>query len=68
MSNYRLLKDSPEIRRRLVRDDKITVSQLEEALRIQSEGDNRRLGEILVDKGFLDQDTLDQYLKESSEG
>ena len=53
---------------RLVRDDKITVSQLEEALRIQSEGDNRRLGEILVDKGFLDQDTLDQYLKESSEG
>lgn len=53
---------------RLVRDDKITVSQLEEALRLQSEGDNRRLGEILVDKGFLDQDTLDQYLKESSEG
>ena len=53
---------------RLVRDDKITVSQLEEALKIQSEGDNRRLGEILVDKGFLDQDTLDQYLKESSEG
>lgn len=53
---------------RLVRDDKITVSQLEEALRLQSEGDNRRLGEILVDKGFLDQDTLDQYLKESAEG
>lgn len=53
---------------RLVRDDKITVSQLEEALRLQSEGDNRRLGEILVDKGFLDKDTLDQYLKESAEG
>ena len=53
---------------RLVRDDKITVSQLEEALRLQSEGDNRRLGEILVDKGFLDQDTLDEYLKESAEG
>ena len=53
---------------RLVRDDKITVSQLEEALRLQSEGDNRRLGEILVDKGFLDQDTLDQYIKESAEG
>lgn len=53
---------------RLVRDDKITVSQLEEALRLQSEGDNRRLGEILVDKGFLDQETLDQYLKESAEG
>ena len=53
---------------RLVRDDKITVSQLEEALRLQSEGDNRRLGEILVDKGFLNQDTLDQYLKESAEG
>ena len=53
---------------RLVRDDKITVSQLEEALRLQSEGDNRRLGEILVDKGFLEQDTLDQYLKESAEG
>lgn len=53
---------------RLVRDDKITVSQLEEALKLQSEGDNRRLGEILVDKGFLDQDTLDEYLKESAEG
>lgn len=53
---------------RLVRDDKITVSQLEEALRLQSEGDTRRLGEILVDKGFLNQDTLDQYLKESAEG
>jgi hypothetical protein len=53
---------------RLVRDDKVTVDQLEEALRLQSEGDNRRLGEILVDKGFLDQETLELYLKESAEG
>tara|TARA_Y100000389_G_C17209516_1_gene387801 strand:- start:135 stop:311 length:177 start_codon:yes stop_codon:yes gene_type:complete len=53
---------------RLVRDDKVTVDQLEEALRMQSEGDNRKLGEILVDKGFLDQETLEQYLKESAEG
>lgn len=52
---------------RLVRDDKITVNQLEEALSLQSSGDDRKIGEILVDKGFIDKETLDNYMTDSGE-
>ena len=52
---------------RLVRDDKITVNQLEEALSLQSSGDDRKIGEILADKGFIDKETLDNYMTDSGE-
>jgi tetratricopeptide (TPR) repeat protein len=47
-----------------VRERVITRGQLEDALEAQSQArDGRRIGEILIDDGLLDQDTLERYVK-----
>ncbi len=47
-----------------VRDKVITRGQLEDALEEQSRTrDGRRVGEILIDGGLIDQETLERYVK-----
>ncbi len=48
----------------LVRENVINRGQLEDALEAQSQArDGRRIGEILIDDGLLDQETLERYVK-----
>ncbi len=41
----------------------ITMDQLEEATRVQGRGGNRRLGQILVDLGYIDESGLQKILR-----
>lgn len=50
----------------LVNDGKVTSSQLAEALTHQEEYGGF-LGEILISKGYLDNDTLHEYLEKQKE-
>ena len=55
--------DPHPIGTRLVRVGKITAEQLDRARTLQSAGDGRRLGDILVDLGAISRRELDRQLK-----
>jgi Domain of unknown function (DUF4388)/Tetratricopeptide repeat len=55
--------DPQPIGARLVRGGKITAEQLDRARSIQSGGDSRRLGDILLDIGAISRRELDRQLK-----
>jgi hypothetical protein len=46
----------------LVEDEKISTAQLAEALNYQ-EANGGYLGDILIEKGYLDRETLEEYLR-----
>lgn len=50
----------------LVEDEKITTSQLAEALNYQ-EANGGYLGDILIEKGYLERETLKEYLLKQKE-
>lgn len=47
----------------LVRDEEITRDRLEEVIAAQGENPDRRLGELLLERGWLDQETLQRYIR-----
>ncbi len=50
----------------LVEDEKITTAHLAEALNYQ-DANGGYLGDILIEKGYLDRETLEEYLRRQKE-
>jgi general secretion pathway protein E len=55
---YQATEQRPTIGQVLLRSGLITQSQLDEALRLQANGDSRRLGDILAGSGWLQPESL----------
>lgn len=51
----------------LVRVKALTLEQCEEILELQRSGDKRLFGDIALSKGYIDFDTLIQYLRTSGQ-
>ena len=48
----------------LIADKLITQAQLDDALKFQGENPGKKLGEIVLEKGFINADQLAQVLKQ----
>ncbi len=52
----------------LVRQNELTVDQVDQVLKMQRDGDKRLFGEIAIDLGYIDLLTVIRYLEAEDRG